>query len=580
MSPRVRKLLPRLARALLVVAALAFSAYWFLLPVSDDLLAGRTDRYLGDGGGDPQTLPFQNNVILQTLRYRPHLLLFGAVYTPQQQAPLGMPMFITWIERIVVAITGLIYKDAARHIALEAWILLVTNGVACYAFARGLKWSRLLAFALAFAWAFNPYARARLDAHISLAAPFNWPLVFLGMQLVHDSVKERTSRGRVIASGLFLASFLTPHYYWFSMGFLSPFLLVYFILSRPQGVSRFRGVGSLVLCTIPSVAFVAWNVLVPFPPGLMPPGTGGIPREERSRIVYALAARPFDFVAGDIRFSLEDWLPFRTKVNEWVALPDRLNSCEPVNGIRWVLLAIAFLAILRIIVPYMRRKLTPLERRVFLGATIFLVGSFLLSMAPDFITIGGHELGLSGFAYRILGIFRCPCRNGPAVHFGVILLTGWSVHRFVNTGRRTSIVPIQQGLLAVFFVLVVIDFLPKKQLIVTPLRTARKELEAGRPGQCGTGIYAPGAGAWEENNRSQDFYGTSCNIVPMPPALRLDPAAVTRTLSCSKMSWFVYAGEPTLLRTVCKNLNWEMVSHDACRAPSYTPAVKDLKSCL
>jgi hypothetical protein len=580
MQPQTRSLVAKSLRALLVVAALTIAAYWFLLPVSADLLAGRTDRYLGDGGMDPQTLAFQNNIILQTVRYRPHLLLFGAVYTPQLQAPLGHPAFITWIERIVVSIAGSIYQDAGRHIALEAWIFLVANGAACYAFARGMKWSRLLAFALAFAWAFNPYARARLDAHISLAAPFNWPLVFLGMQMVHNSVREGTRRGRVIASGLFLTAFLTPHYYWFSMGFLSPFMLAYFIFSRPQGAPRFRGVPSLALCTLPSLAFIAWNVLAPIPRGLMPPGTGGIPKEQRSRIVYDLAARPFDFVAGDIRFSLEDWIPFRTKVNEWVALPDRLNSCEPVNGIRWVLLAVAFLAILRLIVPYTRRKLTPLERRSVLGATVFAVGAFLLAVPPDFISIGGHHLGLSGIAYQILGIFRCPCRNGPAVHFGVILLTGMTVHRFANTGIGARHFHVRQGLLALFLFVVIIDFLPKKQLIVTPLRTARKELEAGRKGQCGTGLYAPAGGPWEDSTRTQEFYGTSCNITPMPPTLRLYPEKVEHLLSCSKMTWFVYAGEPTLLRTVCSNLKWEMVSHDACRAPSYTPAVKDLKACL
>jgi hypothetical protein len=568
---KLRNVFRRALPATVVVTLFGVAAYFFLLPATSNLLAGKKDFYLGDGGGDPQTLPFQNNIIIQTFRYRPWLLLFGAVYTPQLQAPYGMGAFITWIERLAVVVSSLVYADAARSIAFEAWLLVVCNGAAFYAFARGMKWHRVLSFALAFAWAFNPYMRARIDAHISLATPFNWPLVFLAMIWVREPERWK----RLGASALLVAAFFSPHYYWFSMGFLAPSIVVVFILWRPVDTSRFADVWKLALAGVPVALFVAWNVKVLVPAGLLSKERMAIPSNVDSAIVYALAARPFDFFASDIRFSLHDWLPLRERINMWVALPDRINTAESVNGIRWVILLGAFITGASLVPRRTRRWWRLHERRTLVGIWIFTGSAFLLSMRPDFITLGGVELGPSLLAFKVLSIFRCPCRNGPAVHFGALVLCGVLVHKLVTRSLFSRIPALRFGVLGLFFALVLVDFIPEKGLLMSPLRRGRGELE--RPGgQCGTGLYAPGAQVWEENSRTQEFYGTSCNIATMPAGLPNDAHSIEEFLRCSGMSWFVWSGSSTTLHSVCMALGWDEVSADSCRAPRTNVARQDV----
>ena len=149
---------------LLLVALLLILAYFFLLPASHLLLIGRVDQYLGDGGGDPQTLAFMNNAIIQTARHRPWLMLYGSMYTPQLMAPDGVPMWVPWIERILVPFLDIFVKSAPKLMVIEAWIVLTLNGVCFYGLARTLNWPKWLGIVLALCWAFNPYTRARVDA--------------------------------------------------------------------------------------------------------------------------------------------------------------------------------------------------------------------------------------------------------------------------------------------------------------------------------------------------------------------------------------------------------------------------------
>jgi hypothetical protein len=582
-KPRTATLARRALNAygdwLILISLLVVVAYLFLLPASQLLFAGRVDLYLGDGGGDPQTLAFQNNVIIQTAHRRPWLLLYGSMYTPQLLAPEGVPMWVPWIERILVPFLDLFVKSAPKLMVIEAWFILTLNGVCFYGLARTLSWPKWLGIVLALCWAFNPYTRARVDAHMVLAATYYLPLLFIGVHRAVASVKSaRPRRDIALAATAVFFSMFAAHYYIVITIFLSIPILVYALTVRPARVRIHTALTSLILAALPAVAFLAWNVLKPIPHGLLAEGVSAIPENTQVQILYDLAAHPVDYLGGDVRFGLTDWNPLRERLNHtiWNLHPD---SCEPVNGIRWAIIAFAIAGIVQAIVPRLRRGLEPVERKQTLAIGLFTLIAFLLSVPPDFLVVNGEHLGLARFAFKILKNFRCPCRVGPSVHFGALMLAGLSLtrwhrsiaHRWGWTAGAIAAVG--------WSVLVLGDYMPTRPLLVAPLRAPRPNLEVSGEG-CGTGLYAPGAGAWEENTRSQEFYGTSCNIAQYPPGLLQSPDKVTSFLKCAQFSWFVYAGSPSLLDDVCPRLGWTRVAADACRAPHPQPATRNIKQCV
>jgi hypothetical protein len=123
------------------------------------------------------------------------------------------------------------------------------------------------------------------------------------------------------------------------------------------------------------------------------------------------------------------------------------------------------------------------------------------------------------------------------------------------------------------------DYVPTKPIIVAPLRPTRPALELKGEG-CGTGLYAPATGAWEDNTRTQEFYGTSCNLATYPPGLVQSPEKMSHFLKCAQFSWFVYAGHRSLLDKVCPELGWTRVSPDSCRAPHTQQALRNIQQCV
>lgn len=572
-----------------VTLLLLAGSYVFLFPASEQLFTRKFTGYIGDGGQDAQWLPFAYNTILETWKHRPRLMLYGSVFSPQVNAPFGGPIFMPWCERLLIGVVMLFQRRVEPLVTLVMTGLVVVNGLSMYLFARTMKWSRFIAFALAFAWAFNPYSRARIDVHTSLAAPFIFPLILVAMRWVHNSMSPPSLREafgasartlRIGAAVIMVFAFFAAHYYWFVTLLLSPVFLVYFIMSRPERTPRTHGLGWLVACAVPAVVFLAWNLAVPAPKALLVGAPPLIGDYSDKNINYALAAKPADYLAGDVRFSLEDYMPFRKQVNEWVMLPDRLNTCETVNGIRWIILAITLAGLITLAVPYFRRRLSSFERRSLGGMVVLGLFGFLLSLRPDFIAIGGEHVNLSRFACAILPYFRCPCRAGPLAHFGALLVSGFMVSRWQAqlSSRITRVHGAGILVTGAFVLLTIFDTVPKGQLILTGMRRTRKELES-RPGDCGTGVYGPVGNAWEHLARTQEFYGTSCRLVPTPARIPVTGPNMAEYARCAGLSWFAYQN-PTVVTEACKSLGWQQLSPDSCRASASVTANRDMEACL
>jgi hypothetical protein len=564
----------------LLFVLLMVGCYFFLLPASLYMFQGKTDMYLGDGGGDPQTLAFQNNVLIQTALHRPGLMFFGAVYMPQLQAPDGLPMWVPWLERILVPTLYAFTKSAANLIVLEAWVILVLNGLCFHALARTLKWPAWLGIVASLCWAFNPYTRARVDAHMLFAATYYLPILFIGIhRAVNLSQSTRKRRDYLVAAACFLFTMFSAHYYIVATLFLSLPILVYALMTRPAGSSKVQATVYLVLATLPAVAFLGWNMLVPVPKGLLPEGIAAVPVNTDKGILYALAARPIDYLGGDLRFGVADWNPWRVGINK-IITTERPHSCEPVNGIRWSIIGLAVLGLLQTIVPKVKKSLKRDDRARILALFGFTLVAFLLSVPPDFLVINGEHLGLARFAFMVLKNFRCPCRVGPTVHFGALLLAGWTLVRWTRTRPMMRVWPLRAFAALLFSAALLGDYIPTQPLILASLRPPRKTIEPKDGSGCGTGLYAPPTGAWEENTRSQEFYGTTCNLATYPPKLLLTNDNMYNFLSCSKFSWLVYAGHPSLLDNVCPRLGWERITPDSCRAPRAVNAIRPVGACV
>jgi hypothetical protein len=565
---RTHRITRILLELLLVVGVLTVGSYCFLFPASKFLFDGRTDSYIGDGGCDPQSLASQFNVVLDAFANRPKYLLYGAVYSWQVNAPTGMPMYITWIERLFVSFFGMFVYKASPLITIVSWALVTLNGASMYLFARTLRWRIWVALAVALAWAFNPYTHARIDAHLPLAAPFLFPMIFTAMHWVHDSMRThgnqtRSRALRIGAAMLMVFGFFAAHYYWFIALLLSPVLLLYFVMTRPEGTARTHALKWLIVCTLPAAAFLMWNLAVPAPAGLIPKGQAAISEPPSATIHYVLAARPTDFLAGDIRFGPNDWMPGRKAINQMVVLPDRMDSTESVNGIRWIILLFAALAVVALAVPALRRRMLPNQRRVLGAMTIVTVFAFLLSLRPDFIAIGGEHLNITRLSYALIPYYRCPCRGGIFAQFGTLMLAGTLVTQLLASRVIAKRKWLTQFVGVLFFSGVTLDTIPNP-LIVAPLRRPRAELQLTKT-YCGNGVFGPFPGPWEELTRRQELFRTTCNIVPTPASFPTDVTALTRYVKCNGLAWFVY-NDPSVTQQVCASLGWDLKSPDACRS--------------
>jgi hypothetical protein len=599
-----------------VTLLLALVGCFYLLPASTELLRGHATVMVGDGV-DSVTNPWQYQLVLDVLRTRPQDLLFGAVYTDQMNAPEGVASFIPWIERGFVVLYAPFMRPDLMPTAM-VWGLMVLSGLCFHAYGRALGWPRVVAFALAMAWAFCPFTRARAAVHIALVGTYWAPLIFLALHILARPPRWLSTRqATVLASGLILLAAFAAHYFVMMAAIMAPLFLLYYFVVLPRGASRSRGLAKVLMVAAPAILFVVWSVAVPVPSYGTRALAGVVTlRSESSLYLKNYGAHPLDFVAGDTALGERDLLPLRARWTRElrVLVPD--NRHERANGIRWSVLA-ACVGLAIVLGARRIRRLSSLER--ILGTFAFVLGAsaFLLSLSPDGLRIYDQDLGPIQLVAKVLPRFRVPNRIGILVHFAALLGAGVLLSRVLRKHlvlRRdgAAVSKAAVALSVVVPAIVLLDYAPLERVPLAAVIPQRADLEAHAPGprdgakpvKCGGGMTVPYV-TW--GFHEEDYYktltavrGTSCKIlhasyltseddvlrvaIGKPAYDVVDRARAERLARCAGASWILFRLDASadLRRDLCAEMGWSLVDGDVCHAPeaSTRQATRPLRECL
>ena len=561
-----------------VTLGLALLAWFYLLPASRELLAGNASSFLSNGT-DTLTTPAQMDMLIRAFHERPSLLFYGAVHTAQLDPPHGVGLWFPWIDRILI-LSGSRVLPVAALPTFYGWALMVLNGLAFHAFARFEGWKKPLCFALSIAFTFNPYVRTRLAVHPALAAIYFLPLVFLAIRLIQ---RKRGAWSLIVAAVSLIAALTTAHYYWMILIALLPFLI--FICLWRQKEWKLL-LGRAALASIPALLFLGWNALVPLPSDLRARAAVQSP-PPRPYFLVQFAARPIDYLAGDLMMGTRDLNPLRAEIGRNIlAHLDTSNPWERTNGIRWSLL----LLFLGITVIYARsgsrQKAFDLETRIRLGGfLLFTFGAFWISLSPRSLAPGGHGIGPSLWVHWLLPNLRVPSRFGPAVHFGVLLIAGTGLDLWLRRNRAPA-------LLWLLPALMVLDYAPLEPMPMRALLPNLSPIEEGRVSHCGVGLFLPTLsgveigpdGEVETYSWFQKLRGTSCALLggaastDSNAALRAEFAQVPgnladekhlmRFIDCAQISWIGLSSktQPADRSRLCQEIGFEIVAPDLCRS--------------
>jgi hypothetical protein len=561
---------------------------------------------LGDGT-DSVTNPWQYRLVVDLFKSRPQDLLFGAVYSDQMGAPEGAAHFIPFIERIFTLLFAPFMRTDLMPTAM-VWGLMVLSGLCFHTYGRALGWPRPVAFALAIAWAFCPFTRARALVHIAFVGTYWAPLLFLAVHLLARPPGRLSPRGATsAAAAMMLFAVFAAHYFVVLAAIMAPVLLVYYFVVLPRSASRIASVGRLVVAAIPAVLFVVWSLAMPVPSYGARALTGVVAtRSETDAFLKNYGAHPIDYVLGDIKLGDRDVIPLRTKLTREarVEVPD--NRHERANGIRWSILAACAALGIALVAPRLRRRFSGDERK--LGAFAFLLAAiaFLFALSPQGLRIYDVDLGPVQLIAKVLPRFRVPNRMGTLVHFAALLGAGVFFARVLRkryVGRGLPTVAAALALPAVM----VLDYAPLHDVVLTPVVAQRTDLEAAavaQGGTCGSGITVPYV-TWGFHD--EDYYkaytslrGTSCKILHSAYLTREDEALrialgkpvttdddrrrAERLARCGGASWVLFRLDASedLKRAFCTEMGWTFVASDAYRAPASAPLPqpRSLRECL
>jgi hypothetical protein len=595
-------------RGLAVLFVLAVAAHFYLAPASS-LMWARDRAHLMSDGGDATTLPFIYHVILQQAHDSLRNLLYGSIYNPQLGPPFGSGMWVPWLERWLVVLFGTVLPVETLPTAF-VWVLMVLAGMCFYAFARLENWPTLLAASFAFAYAFNPYTRARASVHDALVGIYCMPLMFVALSYLK---REATPRRIAVSSLLFILSLWTAHYYILILVAIAPLFLWFQIRSDEvpanaalsQRFAGWRRIGPLALAALPAVAFLAWNYLYPLAPGTPATHAAVASQDAGEVFMHVYAARPIDYLSNDVAFGPRDLNPLRRRINEQVASDlDGSNPPERSNGIRWSVVFPFLALLLAMCVPALRerlrRSLGQASWRKFTYWTIFALLMFWFSLSPRSVSVYHRDLGISSWVRFLFHEYRVPSRFGPFVHFAVLAAVGTCASVLWRRHFGPSAASWRRSLTGVVPMLMVVEYLPLYAIPVAPTFPPRHDLVAAGGGTCGVGMYFPysqGAGSGEEVEMYriyQQLRDTDCRTLQQPLRTELHgrlwsrlgskpfskaikSPARSRTLQrrfvsfakCANLEWVIFRERvPESWRSrICDQLGWERVSEDACSAP-------------
>jgi hypothetical protein len=580
----------------LVAMGLLFVGYVYLSPASGALLRGDGSVMIGDDT-DAITNPLQYAIVLDTLRHAPGRLLFGAIHTAQLGAPEGEALFIPFIERAFVLLFALFLEPDLMPTAM-VWALMVLTGTSLYGCGRVLGWPRALCFALAIAFAFTPYTRARGTVHIALVGLYWAPMVLAALHLLARPPKllATGSRAVAVAAGLLLLSAFAAHYYVIMAAVLAPFFAWFYAYMLPRGAAWLGAARRLVVAAAPAVAFVGWTALAPTPPGVRP----HVANVKASSAVtdeylHAYGAHAIDFVAGDVKLGERDLLPWRARLTRAVRAEVRDNRHERTNGIRWTLLVALALAPAVLAAHRHRRLLDEHERRLAVSAIALAILASLLAISPDGLRAFDTELGPVQLVARLLPRYRVPNRMGTMVNLAAVLAAGTLLAAWARGRRRRGAV------LSALPLVMLADYAPLDPVPLQPIRPRRSELAQGEPA-CGAGITLPYV-SWSSPNA--DFYrveaelrGTSCRLIhagyltdedgKLEAALGTVPLIVgdleraRAFASCTRASFVLFRLDlpADTRRSFCAAMGWSWIGEDACRRPGPPEEPRSTAACL
>jgi len=589
----------RLARALALSLFLLLLCSAYLWPGMQPVLQGDTTRMMSDGT-DGTTLPYMHGAIVDLWKNRPRELFFGAVPSRHLGAPEGLALWIPWSERFsVVALSPFVPLEHISTVFIA--LAMLFNALCMYALGRYLGWSRSLALAMAIAWAFSPFTRARAQVHLGFAATFHIPLALLGVML---AVHGKSWRSLLAAGLALLAAGTAPLYFVIALAFLSPFYMGLGLLAGAWGRPLPQVLVRLTVAVLPVVGFLSWSYLKPLPNSFIEAGavaqppTGGVPGGPVHPFLDRFAAHPVDYFTGDVAMGDVDWNPLRSMLTEKVRAGTREpNYHERANGVRWIV----WLMVLAAVVIWPRG-----QRRLQAGLLLFGLFSFFLSLSPE---VFGHAASPAYWLYSLVSQIRVPSRAGIHVHFAALLIAGLFFHHFIEKYKNHSKWRRWVALPGLLPLMMIADFPPAQQPL--PLSGVRPQLTSLAIPNCGTGIYFPYVSGdyavMEDYYFLQEMRGTNCDIlnVQWPNARneilmrsmvlshalvnsfnREEPEsyrAISTLVRCVPLSWIVFDTRTTYLARAafCRSLGWSMTEDRVCqKSGPHRPLRRKPEECL
>ena len=564
----------------------------YLAPGPAALWAGRTDTVMSDDT-DPSALPHAYDALLRAFDQDWTNVFYGAVVIDQGHPDHDTTTWFPWVERVIVIV--------ARHLVpieqmstLVVMVLMTATALSFFGLARAWGWSYPLALGLAMAWAFCPFERARAQVHTAMTGTYHLPLIFLGLHLV---ARRRDRRSVAWAALCFVAACTTLQYLIIVAAALSPFYALYLWLASARGTRR-RTFARALVAALPAVLFLGWSLKFPVPAranlGVTAifPQTGRAPAGELHPFLSVYAARPLDFLGGDIALThpAGEWLAPRAWIDDHTLKTlGNGNVHERTNGIRWSLLVLALCGLIFARGP--DRRLTWL----FAG---FAASCFWLSLAPD---QPFADWGPSGWLWRIIPQVRVPSRAGIGAHFGVLMMVGFGLGRAAGSRAR-------RWLARALPLLVLLEYPPlTTPLSMAPVRPVYSHLVKDQ--RCATGLFFPfvnddlypviyyhfkqrlrGTGctvinAYTEPDEARSLYQRFPTSNEYLARLESDPAAeaeVVKLARCVPLGWIAFdpMTPPAWRERTCAKLGWRLFEDLSCVDPApVTPLMRSPRVC-
>lgn len=558
--------------ALLLISTFIFLVflYYYTSPALSLLSMPRSSQWMIGDGTDPTPLPFLYDATIRAFKNDPGAFLFGSVFSNQINAPLGMPLFLSYFERIfVVTIGNIVNGDTILTYFILCQFFL--NFFSMYYLGNLKKWPYWVTMAIALCFTFAPYTRARATVHPGLVGIYSVPLIFCAIELLkQDSI--RTIQ-KVWASALLVFAMMAAPYYVVISIFLAPFFLVFSLMNRDGPRQKRLIIKRLSIAVLPVVVLLGVQKFVPISPALQS-HQAEMPKPQAGDAAFFLnqfGNKPIDFFLSDMSVELFDWNPIRESLTRHVKYNMTSgNYHERTNGIRWSI----WLALLIGIAYFIYKKKWTPETTFFLILSLFC---FLCSMSPNDLTFFDISFSPSLLYHKFIPEYRVTSRFGVFVAFGVLMVVGIALSRLHSDLKQLNSSPVTCGLIGLILVL---DYSFPGQLTVDAISPR----SVAQGDHCGRALYLPYVSHTAPWQRMTEYYrvlqkirGTDCALLNQHAVSPLDryfaesltdPLSVERRIArvvgCANIESIIFWERNDISEKICSIVNgkWaQLVCH-------------------